>query len=179
MAKYIQLVVFKVGKELYGVNIAAMQEIVRVPEMTEVPDAPAFLEGVINLRGRIVPVIDLRKRLNLPVAARTKASRVLITEGEGKAVGLLVDAASEVLKIPIEAIDEPPEMISAIGVEYIIGVAKMDERLIIILDLKKILSLEDIRKMEAVHRRISLGEKETLPEGKAKGFLEENLGQQL
>lgn len=179
MAKYIQLVVFRVGKELYGVNIASVQEIVRVPEMTEVPDAPVFLEGVINLRGRIVPVIDLRKRLNLPGAERTKASRVLVTEGEGKAVGLLVDAASEVLKIPIEAIEEPPEMISAIGVEYIIGVAKVEDRLIIILDLKKILSLEDIKKMEAVHRRVSPGEKESLPESGVKGFLEERLGQQL
>jgi purine-binding chemotaxis protein CheW len=179
MAKYIQLVVFRLGKELYGVNIASVQEIVRVPEMTEVPDAPVFLEGVINLRGRIVPVVDLRKRLNLPTAGKTKASRVLVTESEGKAVGLLVDAASEVLKISIEAIDEPPEMISAIGVEYIIGVAKLEDRLIIILDLRKILSLEDIKKVEAVRRQITAAEKESLPPTRAKGFLEEKLGPQL
>lgn len=173
MAKNIQLVVFRMGKELFGVNITSVQEIVRVPEMTEVPDAPVFLEVVINLRGRIVPVIDLRKRLHLPAAARTKANRVLVTEKEGKAVGLLVDAASEVLKIPLEAIEEPPEMIGAVGIEYIIGVAKTGERLIILLDLRRVLSVEDMMKVETVHRRIATGEPGGLAEGRGKGLLEE------
>lgn len=158
MAKKIQLVVFRLGKELYGVNISSVQEIVRVPGVTQVPDAPAFLEGVINLRGRIVPVIDLRKRLGLAAAEKDKASRVLVTEKEGKVVGLLVDAASEVLRITSEEVEAPPEMISAIGVEYITGVAKVEERLIILLDLKKILSVEDIRKMETINRQIPSGE---------------------
>ena len=95
--------------------------------MTEVPDAPGFLEGVINLRGRIVPVVDLRKRLRMYGKEKTKSTRVLVTENEGSKqglVGLLVDSVSEVLKIQPDAIDEPPEMVSAIGVEYITGVAK-------------------------------------------------------
>lgn len=146
MVKSLQLVVFSIGAELYGVGIDSVQEIVRVPDITGVPDAPDFLEGVINLRGRIVPVIDIRKRLRVKEAARTKLTRVLITEN-GSTVGLLVDSASEVLKIQPDAIEGPPEMISAIGVEYITGVAKIDGRLIILLDIKKILSVEDMIKV--------------------------------
>jgi purine-binding chemotaxis protein CheW len=149
MAKNMQLVVFHIGKELYAVGIEAVHEIVKVPDITEVPDAPAFLEGVINLRGKIVPVIDLRKRMRLPAGERTKTSRVLITENEGRLVGLLVDAVSEVLKMSPDAVEAPPEMISSIGVEYITGVAKVEARLIILLDLKRVLSVEDMRKLGA------------------------------
>ncbi len=107
MAKYLQLVVFRMGKELYGVGIDSVHEIVKVPDITEVPDAPAYLVGVINLRGKIIPVVDLRKRLNLDGRERTKASRVLITENEGRLIGLLVDAVSEVLKVAPEAVEAP------------------------------------------------------------------------
>jgi purine-binding chemotaxis protein CheW len=150
MAKNLQLVVFAMAKELYGVSIQSVHEIVKVPDITQVPDAPGYLVGVINLRGKIIPVIDLRKRLNLSGAERTKTSRVLITENEGRFVGLLVDAVSEVLKLPPEAVEAPPEMISSIGVEYITGVAKRELRLIILLDLKKVLSVEDMRKVGLV-----------------------------
>jgi purine-binding chemotaxis protein CheW len=145
MAKNIQMVVFNIGKELYGVGIDAVHEIVKVPDITEVPDAPSFLEGVINLRGKIVPVVDLRKRMRLAGAERTKSSRVLITENDKRLVGLLVDAVSEVLKLAPESVEAPPEMISSIGVEYITGVAKVEGRLIIILNLQKVMSIEDMR----------------------------------
>ncbi len=144
MAKHIQMVVFSIGKELYGVGIDAVHEIVKVPDITEVPDAPAFLEGVINLRGKIIPVVDLRKRMRLDSKEKTKTSRVLITENEGRLVGLLVDAVSEVLKIQPESVEAPPEMISSIGVQYITGVAKVQGRLIILLDLKRVLSVDDM-----------------------------------
>lgn len=147
MAKHMQIVVFSVGKEFYGVSIETVQEIVRVPDVTEIPDAPAFLEGVINLRGKIVPVIDLRKRLRLHGVEKTKSTRVLITENGQHMVGLLVDSVWEVLKMQPETIEEPPAMVSAIGVEYITGVAKVDERLIILLDLKRILSIEDMKRL--------------------------------
>jgi purine-binding chemotaxis protein CheW len=140
-------VVFSIGKELYGVAIDAVHEIVKVPEITQVPDAPAFLEGVINLRGRIVPVVDLRKRLRLDSKEKTKSSRVLITEHEGRLVGLLVDAVSEVLKIQPDAVEPPPDMISSIGVEYITGVAKAAARLIILLELGKVLNVEDMNRL--------------------------------
>ncbi len=145
MVKNIQIVIFSIGKEFYGVPIEAVHEIVRVPEMTAVPDAPEFFEGVINLRGKIVPVVDLRARLRLPRAERTRSSRVLVTENGGRVIGLLVDAVSEVRKLPVEAVEQPPEMIAAVGIEYITGVAKVGERLIIFLDLKKILSVEDMK----------------------------------
>lgn len=147
MAKNLQFVVFSIGKELYGVGIDAVQEIVRVPEITEMPDAPAFLEGVINLRGRIVPVIDLRKRFRLQGKEKTKSTRVLIADNSGSLVGLLVDTVSEVIKIQPDAIEEPPQMVSDVGVEYITGVAKVNSRLIIILDLRNVLSIEDIKQI--------------------------------
>lgn len=147
MIKGLQLVAFRIGKELFGVGIESIREIVRFPEVTEVPDAPAFLEGVINLRGKIVPVVDLRKRLRLSGEGNTKSTRVLITEDGRNMIGLHVDEVSEVLRIQPDSIEEPPEMVSAIGVEYITGVAKVAERLIILLDLKKILSLEETKKI--------------------------------
>lgn len=145
-----QAVVFAVGKESYGVPIDAVKEIVRVPDVTAVPDAPAFFEGVINLRGRVVPVVDLRARLGLPRTQRTRSSRVLITENNGSATGMLVDAVSEVLKLRPDSIEAPPEMISAAGIEYITGVARIEERLILFLDIGKILSLEDMKRVESV-----------------------------
>jgi purine-binding chemotaxis protein CheW len=149
MLKGFQLVAFRIGKELFGVGIESIREIVRYPEITEVPDAPGFLEGVINLRGKIVPVVDLRKRLRLSGEEKTKSTRVLICEdGQGKSVvGLHVDAVTEVLKVQPDEIEGPPEMVSAIGVEYITGVAKIEGRLIILLDLRKILSMEDMKKL--------------------------------
>ena len=147
MAKNMQFVVFNIGKEFYGVPIEAVSEIVRVPDVTAVPDAPDFFEGVINLRGRIVPVVDLRARLRLPREERTRSSRVLITENGGRVIGLMVDAVSEVRKLPVEAVEPPPEMIAAVGIEYITGVAKVGERLIIFLDMKRILSVEDMKKV--------------------------------
>lgn len=154
MAKNVQFVVFHVGKELYGVGIDAVQEIVRVPDITEVPDAPGFLEGIINLRGRIVPVIDLRKRLRLEGAEMSKSTRVLVTDNSGGLVGLLVDSVSEVRKVQPEAVEDPPEMVSAVGVEYITGVVKADEKLIILLNLKKVLSIEDMRKVGSSVERV-------------------------
>jgi purine-binding chemotaxis protein CheW len=150
MAKNLQIVVFSINREFYGVPIEAVQEIVRLPDVTTVPDAPAFFEGVINLRGRIVPVVDLRARLRLPRMERTKATRVLITEHAGRVTGLLVDAVSEVRKLPAEAVEQPPDMIAAVGIEYITGVAKAGGRLIIFLDVGKVLSAEDMKKAVAV-----------------------------
>ena len=150
MAKNLQLVVFNIGKELYGVGIESVHEIVKVPDITEVPDAPAFLQGVINLRGKIVPVVDLRKRMHLDGKERTKTSRVLITENDERLVGLLVDAVSEVLKLPPESVEAPPEMISSIGVEYITGVAKVGGNLIILLNLEKVFSVEDMKKFGTI-----------------------------
>lgn len=146
MVKAKQIVVFGIGKEQYGIGIDAIHEIIKVPEITAVPDAPPFLEGMINLRGKILPVIDLRKRLRLPEAPRSKMTRVLITEEGGRTIGLVVDCVSEVLKFNPEALEGTPEMITSIGVDYITGMVKLEGRLITLLDLAKILCVEEIRK---------------------------------
>jgi purine-binding chemotaxis protein CheW len=148
MAKNLQLVVFGICKELYGVSIESIKEIVRVPYITEVPDAPVYLEGVINLRGRVVPIIDLRKRLHLGGGERTKSTRILIVEGDNGLIGLLVDLVAEVKKVTADAMEAPPEMISAIGIEYITGVVKIEEKLVILLDLKEILGIESMKKIK-------------------------------
>ena len=147
IATGLQFVVFRTGDEIFGVGIDAIREIVKFVEVAEVPDAPDFLEGMINLRGRIVPIIDLRKRLRLPPAEKTRSTRVLITEISGNTIGLIVDAVEEVLRIRQQDVQPPPDMISAVGIEYITGVAKVEDRLIILLDIRKILSHEEISRM--------------------------------
>ena len=160
MVKNRQIVVFKIEQESYGVPIDAVQEIVRVPDVTTVPDAPPFFMGVINLRGRIVPVVDLRARLRLAPAERTKHTRVLVTETDGRVIGILVDSVSEVRKLQSGAVEQPPDMIAAVGIEYITGVARIGERLIIFLDVEKILSVSDMNKVastvgQAVHASVA------------------------
>lgn len=145
MIKSNQVVRFMVGKESFGVDIGRIQEIVTFPEITKVPDTPDFLEGIINLRGKIVSVIDLRKRLKINGSERNKKNRILVTELDGKVAGLIVDEVSEVLKLDPASIEPPPEMVTAVGVEYITGVAKVKENLIILLDLTKVLNVEDIK----------------------------------
>src|SRR5881275_697111 len=107
MTKDLQLVGFRIGKETFGVPIGLVHEIVRVPEITAVPDAPDYVEGVINLRGKIVSIVDLRKRFGEREIVPHKKNRILVAEFDGKMVGLIVDSASEVLKIPPTDIDAP------------------------------------------------------------------------
>jgi len=167
MSKILQLVGFKVEREFFGVQIAAVKEIVRVPQITPVPDTPDFVEGVINLRGRVVPVIDMRKRIGAPPVERKKENRVLILELDGKIVGITVDSASEIIKLPEDAIEPPPEIVSCLGGEYVTGVGKLKERLIVLLDLARLLSPEEMKKVEVVvGRKLSEGEKDVLDRGR-------------
>ncbi|MGH9644765.1 MAG: chemotaxis protein CheW [Terriglobales bacterium] len=135
-----QIVGFQVGRETYGIPIMALHEIVRVPEITAVPDAPAHLEGVINLRGKIVSVIDLRKRFKQPATALTRHSRILVVEHRGRLVGMIVDAASEVLKIGESEIETAPAMMKEGGLDCVTGLGKYQKRLIILLDIDKVLT---------------------------------------
>lgn len=149
MATTVQLVTFRLGEEQFGVPIAAVQEIVRLPDITPIPEAPRFVEGVINLRGRIIPVLDLGRRLRLPDRPRTRKARILIVEVDRRQVGLIVDGASEVLRLPASALEPPPPMISGIGVEYLAGVGKLEGQLLVLLDLGKVLNPGDLRRAEA------------------------------
>lgn len=144
-----QIVGFRVGRETYGVPIMALHEIVRVPEITAVPDAPAHLEGVINLRGKIVSVVDLRKRFNKPATALTRHSRILVVEHCGRLVGMIVDSASEVLKIAESDIEPAPSIMKEGGLDCVIGLGKYQKRLIILLDINKILTIREVRAVES------------------------------
>ena len=153
MAAAVQLVTFRLGQECFGVPIGAVQEVVRLPEVTPIPEAPWFLEGVINLRGRIIPVMDLGRRLRLPPRPRTRATRIVIVETGGRPLGLIVDAVLEVVRLPQVAIEPPPPMISGIGVDYIVGVGKHRAQLLVLLDLAKVLDSDDLRRAEAAGLR--------------------------
>jgi purine-binding chemotaxis protein CheW len=147
MAKDIQVVGFRVGKEHFGVPIELVHEIVRIMEITAVPDAPDFIEGVINLRGKIIPVIDLRKRFGETTISASKKNRILVAEIMGKIVGLVVDAASEVVKIPPSDIEPPPNVFGESEVNYVTGVGKIGSKLIILVDLGKIMQRGDLRRI--------------------------------
>ena len=149
MAKDLQIVGFRIGRETFGLPISLVQEIVRPPEITAVPHAPEYVEGIMNLRGRIVPVIDLRRRFGAAVIENTRKSRVLVVEFESRAVGLVVDSASEVLKVSDAQIEPPPNVLTDAATNYVSGVAKYQGRIIILVDLKRILYADELRLSEA------------------------------
>ena len=132
---------FQVGRETYGVPIAALHEIVRVPEITAVPDAPEFVEGVINLRGKIVSVIDLRKRLGEKKITATRRNRILVVEHKGRLSGLIVDSASEVLKIPAADVEASPKVLHESELNCVTGLGKYKGRLIMLLDVSRLLDV--------------------------------------
>jgi purine-binding chemotaxis protein CheW len=139
MSRELHIVGFNVGRETYGVPITSLHEIVRVPEITAVPDAPEYLEGVINLRGKIVSVMDLRKRFGDKQAKLKKQNRILVVEHSGKLAGLIVDSATEVLKIPGEDVEAPPAIFQEGGLNCVTGLGKVRGRLIVLLDMTKLL----------------------------------------
>src|SRR4030088_1047466 len=140
MTDELHIVGFQVGRETYGVPITSLHEIVRVPEITVVPDAPVYLEGVINLRGKIVSVMDLRKRFGEKQVALTKQNRILVVEHSGRLAGLIVDSASEVLKIPAQDVEPAPTVFQEGGLNCVTGLGKVKGRLVVLLDMSKLLA---------------------------------------
>jgi purine-binding chemotaxis protein CheW len=140
MSRELHIVGFQVGRETYGVPITSLHEIVRVPEITAVPDAPEYLEGVINLRGKIVSVMDLRKRFGEKHAALKKQNRILVVEHAGRLAGLIVDSASEVLKIPAEDVEPAPAVFQEGGLNCVTGLGKVNGRLVVLLEMSKLLA---------------------------------------
>jgi len=136
------LATFYLDREEYGVDVKQVQEIRRVTEITSVPRAPEFMRGVINLRGRILPVMDLRCKLGLGEVAATPNTRIIVVRVRERLLGLLVDGASQVLKVPVSRIEPPPEEVVERGGDYIRGVAKLDDRLIILMDIERLLAHE-------------------------------------
>jgi len=148
MEKELQVVGFRIGEETFGVRIGSVREIVRVPEITTVPNAQETIEGVINLRGKIIPVVDLRKRFGQVEITADKKNRILVVELENKLVGLIVNSASEVLKIPPSEIESPGSVFADGESSYVTGVGKLKGRLIILLDISKLLHRPEFKKLE-------------------------------
>lgn len=147
--KETQLVVFKLGEEEFGVNINQVREIVRLVPITPIPRAPEFIEGVVNLRGAVLAVIDLAKRLEVPAHPRSGKTRIVVVEWEDNTVGMIVDEVLEVLRIPTEKIVKTPQIAgSTISKKYIKGVANLEDRLLILIDLTAILSLEEAEEVK-------------------------------
>jgi purine-binding chemotaxis protein CheW len=136
----LQLVSFKIGDEEFGVDILNVQEINKMVTITKVPNSPEFVEGVINLRGRVIPIIDLRTRLKLERKTHDKDTRIIVVEISGKTIGFIVDSVQEVLRIPANITEAPPELVSGVDSEFIRSVGKLEDRLIILIDLEKVLS---------------------------------------
>ena len=134
-----QLVVFRLANEFFGIDIASVESIVKMQDITRLPQMPDFLEGIINLRGKILPIVDLRKRLNLPAMEKTLESRIVITSFFANTIGLIVDNVEEVIDIDDNLIEPPPSITSSVNTEFIRGIAKTGQMLIILLDLEKVL----------------------------------------
>jgi purine-binding chemotaxis protein CheW len=141
----LQLVSFTLGKEEFGIDILKVQEINRTTSVTRVPNSPHFIEGVINLRGKVIPIVDLRKRFGMTLAQHDKNTRIIVVEVLTKTVGFVVDSVREVLRIPQSVVDPPPPIIAGISSDYIEGVGKMDDRLLILLNLEKALSSAELQ----------------------------------
>ena len=139
----IQLVSFTIGDEEFGVDILKVQEINRMLAVTRVPNSPEYIDGVINLRGKVIPIIDLRRRFQMERKEHDKNTRIVVVELSGKVVGFVVDAVSEVMRIPKSVTEPPPPIVAGIDAEYITAVAKLEDRLLILLDLEKVLVGEE------------------------------------
>ena len=136
----VQLVSFKLGQEEFGIDILRVQEINRVVEITKVPQAPHYCEGVINLRGKVIPVINLRKKYNLDEQEWDRNTRILVCDVHNSIIGMIVDSVEEVIKIPKSTIEPAPQVVSSVDTNYINGIAKLEGRLLIFLDITKIAS---------------------------------------
>ncbi len=162
-----QLVVFDLANEYYGVEIGAVESIIKLQSITAVPHAPGFVEGITNLRGTVLPVIDLRKRFGLPAEETTKETRIVVVEVDGTQVGMMVDAVTEVLRVDEEAIEPPSPIVVTVDSAFITGIAKLDGgngdagrdsgRLIILLDLDKVLSPEEQASLQTLEQDQSEG----------------------
>ena len=150
----IQLVNFRLRDEEFGVDIGSVKEITMLGDISHIPEAPSFIEGVTNLRGQIIAVIDLAKQFDLPLQEELpESARIVVTEVNGQTVGMLVDEVSGVLKIPGENIDPAPELIrTEVSKDYIKGVGKLENKIIVLLDLEKVLAPQEVEKLAKVGR---------------------------
>ncbi|MDD4833971.1 MAG: chemotaxis protein CheW [Lutispora sp.] len=145
-----QFVVFKLGKEEYGVDIMQVKEIVSYKEPVKVPNTPNFIEGIINLRSEIKPIVNLKKRFNIHGESINEETRIIVMNIDSKQVGFIVDDASEVITISDDNIEAAPDIIAGVDRRYITGIGKVNDRILILLDLDKLFSVKEIESLEAI-----------------------------
>jgi purine-binding chemotaxis protein CheW len=144
----LQLVTFGVGEEEFAVPILAVQEINRMMEITRVPQSPPFVVGVINLRGKIIPVVDLRRKFGMAETEQTKDHRIIVVEVQNRVIGFTVDRVSEVLRISQDVVDTAPAMVTGIDTDYVEGVGKLEDRLLILLSLERLFAVDELAAMD-------------------------------
>lgn len=139
-----QIVVFELNREFFGVEIAKVESIIKMQAITQLPHVPSFVEGVTNLRGKVLPVIDLRKRFGLAPQQADKNSRIIVISMDQSEIGVIVDGVTEVISIPEGAVEPAPAITSSVDSAFLNGIAKLDHRLVILLDIERILSLQEV-----------------------------------
>lgn len=150
MKRFMKVIVFQLNHEEYTIPVDQVGSIERIMPVTRVPRTASFVKGVVNLRGVVTPIIDLRERFDLEVGEDTEQTRIIIVTIEGMNVGLVVDAANDVLDLEEETIEPPPEVVGTVEAEYIQGVAKLDRRLLILLNLEKVLSRDEVHELQEI-----------------------------
>jgi purine-binding chemotaxis protein CheW len=150
-----QIVIFELAAENYGVDIAAVESIIKIQIITKVPNAPSFVEGVTNLRGKVLPIIDLRKRFNLPLKEANKDTRIVVASVGTTVIGMVVDSVSEVLTIQDGDIEPTPSLVTTVDSAFITGIAKVEGRLVILLDLNMVLSAQEKSAVHALQSAVS------------------------
>lgn len=153
----LQLVSFNIGQEEFGVDILKVQEINKMSQITKVPNAPPFVEGIINLRGKVIPIIDLRTRLGMDKKEFDKNTRIIVVELDGRTIGFIVDAVSEVLRISKDITEQPPGLVAGVDQKYITAVAKLEDRLLILLDLDEVFSSQEKAKLDQAFQQKEQG----------------------
>ena len=147
-----QFISFSIGEEEYGLELLRVKEVIRIREITWLPKAPSFVKGIINLRGDVIPIIDLRDKFGLEAKEATAMTRVIVVEVEERMIGMVVDSASQVVRIPADQIDPPPPMLGGFSQEFITGVGKLDDKLIILLNTDAILTMEEINALSTIDK---------------------------
>jgi purine-binding chemotaxis protein CheW len=145
--EYIRQVTFRIAKETYGIDIHQVQEIIMMQDITQIPHAHDFVEGVLNLRGKVIPVVDLRRRLNFESLDYSRNTRIIVVNVDEKIIGIIVDKVEEVTELSLDSIEPPPSMLLGIGREYLKGVGKKKDKIIILLDVNKIFNDEEIEQL--------------------------------
>ncbi len=143
----IQVACFRLGEDVYALDIMRIKEIIRPQKLSHLPKAPSFMEGVINLRGTVIAVIDLRKRFDMPLRELDSASRLLIVRVAGQAMGLVVDDVTEVVTVPVKDLKPPPRISEGNVHEYLLGVCLIQESMVMLLNLDKLLSPHEVNQL--------------------------------